>query len=331
MAATTSRLLELLELLQDQPVTTGRQIAERLVVDRRTVRRYITALQELGIPVEGERGAGGGYRMRPGYRLPPLMLTGDEAVIIVLGLLGARRMGLGDADGALAKISRVLPGPLRHRVEALQAAVGYTAAGGLGSRGPAETVTAAETVLALAEAIGRRRRIRAGYQSAAGGLTARDLSPLGLVSHSGFWYLAAHDHARRALRTFRLDRMQHVVITDLAAAEVPADFDAVTYVSRSLARLPYPFEIEVLLDAPPSLVAPRLPATMAELTATADGTRLIMRVTSLDWMASVLAGLDCGFTIRRPDELRDSVRALARRLTAAAGPAPGAEGQAGDG
>jgi predicted DNA-binding transcriptional regulator YafY len=88
MAATTSRLLQLLELLQDQPVTTGSQIAERLAVDRRTVRRYITALQELGIPVEGERGAGGGYRMRPGYRLPPLMLTGDEAVIIVLGLLG---------------------------------------------------------------------------------------------------------------------------------------------------------------------------------------------------------------------------------------------------
>jgi len=322
MAATTSRLLQLLELLQDQPVTTGSQIAERLAVDRRTVRRYITALQELGIPVEGERGAGGGYRMRPGYRLPPLMLTGDEAVIIVLGLLGARRMGLDGADGALAKLSRVLPGPLRSRVEALQTAVGYTAAGGLGTPAATGTVTVAETVLVLAEAIGRRRRIRAGYQSATGRLTARDLSPHGLVAHSGFWYLAAHDHARRALRTFRLDRMRHVIITDRPAAAVPADFDAVTYVSRSLARLPYPWEVEVLLDAPLSLVAQRLPATMAELTATAAGTRLLMRVTSLDWMASVLAGLDCGFTIRRPDELRASVRALARRLTAAADQPP---------
>jgi predicted DNA-binding transcriptional regulator YafY len=322
MAATTSRLLQLLELLQDQPVTTGSQIAERLAVDRRTVRRYITALQQLGIPVEGERGAGGGYRMRPGYRLPPLMLTGDEAVIIVLGLLGARRLRLDGADRALAKISRVLPGPLRSRVEALQAAVGYTAADGLGTAAAPGAVTAAEPMLVLAEAIGRRRRIQAGYQSAAGQLTARDLSPHGLVSHSGFWYLAAHDHARRALRTFRVDRMRHVTVTDRPAAAVPAGFDAVTYVSRSLARLPYPWEVEVLLDAPLSLVARQLPATMAELTTAADGTRLVMRVTSLDWMASVLAGLDCGFTIRRPDELRASVRALAGRLTAAAGQPP---------
>lgn len=131
MLATTARLLELLELLQARPVATGAEIAGRLAVDRRTVRRYIAALQELGIPVEGERGVGGGYRLRPGYRLPPLMLTDGEAVAAVLGLAAARRLGLDGAaqaaDQALAKIYRVLPAALRQRVEALEAALGCTA------------------------------------------------------------------------------------------------------------------------------------------------------------------------------------------------------------
>ena len=124
MQTPTARLLELLELLQARPLTTGREIAEQLEIDSRTVRRYIAALQALEIPVEGQRGVGGGYRVRPGYRLPPLMLSDDEAVVVVLGLIAARRQGLdsdsGSVDGALAKIHRVLPDPLRRRVEALE-------------------------------------------------------------------------------------------------------------------------------------------------------------------------------------------------------------------
>ena len=135
MQTPTARLLELLELLQTRPLTTGREIAERLAIDARTVRRYVAALQDLGIPVEGQRGVGGGYRVRPGYRLPPLMLSDDEAVIVVLGLIAARRQGLdtdsSSVDGALVKIHRVLPDPLRRRVEALETALGFTA-GALG-------------------------------------------------------------------------------------------------------------------------------------------------------------------------------------------------------
>src|ERR1700710_1842925 len=125
MLTPTSRLLELLELLQAQPLTTGREIAERLGIDARTVRRYIAALQALDIPVEGQRGVGGGYRIRPGYRLPPLMLSDDEAVAVVFGLIGARRPSL-DEGGALAKILRVLPAPLRSQVEALEQTLGFT-------------------------------------------------------------------------------------------------------------------------------------------------------------------------------------------------------------
>ena len=132
MQTPTGRLLELLELLQERPLTTGREIAARLEIDARTVRRYIEALQGLGIPVEGQRGVGGGYRVRPGFRLPPLMLSGDEAVVVVLGLLAARRQGLesseGSVEGALAKLHRVLPDPLRRKVEALETTLGFTAA-----------------------------------------------------------------------------------------------------------------------------------------------------------------------------------------------------------
>jgi predicted DNA-binding transcriptional regulator YafY len=314
----TSRLLELLELLQARPLTTGREMAERLGVDRRTVRRYIAALQQLGIPVEGERGVGGGYRVRPGYRLPPLMLSDDEAIAVVLGLIGARRVGMeGTADaveGALGKIQRVLPDALRRRVEALEATLAFT------SPATAGAPVAGEAVLLLADAIRRRRVVGAAYRSFAGEETQRELSPHGLVVHSGRWYLAAHDHTRDDLRTFRVDRMHGVAVSGRPARALPDGFDAVAYVSRSLARVPWPWAVEALLDLPLAEARQRLAPTLAELEAAGEATTLLrMRVSSLDWTARLLAGLDCDFTIHAPDELQESVRALARRLEEGAG------------
>ena len=312
MLAPTSRLLELLELLQARPLMTGRELADRLAIDARTVRRYIAAVQELGIPVEGQRGVGGGYRMRPGFRLPPLMLSDDEAVAVVLGLVGARRLGLDTAtesvEGALAKIHRVLPATLRRRVEALEATLGFTT--------PAKTgvPVGGDLALLLADAIRRRRRLRTAYRSFSGEESRRELSPHGLVVHSGCWYLAAHDHTREDLRTFRVDRMWRTVLVDEPALAPPDGFDAVAHVSRSLARVPWDWEVEVMLDLPVDQAAERIPPTLGELFETPDGTLLRMRVTSLDWMAGVLAGLGCTFTIHRPSELRASVRALAGRL-----------------
>ena len=309
MLEPSARLLDLLELLQARPLITGQEIADRLEIDRRTVRRYITALQELGIPVEGQRGVGGGYRMRPGFRLPPLMLTEDDAVAVVLGLLAAGRLGA-DVEDALAKIHRVLPDALRRRVEALEATLAFTEAP------PRAAPVRGDAALRLAEAIRRRRRLRAGYRTFSGEKSERELSPHGLVVHLGRWYLAAFDHGRDDLRTFRVDRMSRVAITEEPAVAPPDGFDAVAEVSRSLARVPWNWEVEVLLDLPLDQAAERIPATLAELIETADGTLLRMRVGSLDWMASVLAGLDCPFAIRRPEELRESVQTLAKRLTA---------------
>ena len=317
MLSPTARLLELLELLQTQPLTTGRQIADRLGVDGRTARRYVAALQALGIPVEGQRGIGGGYRIRPGYRLPPLMLTDDEAVVLAVGVLAAGRLGLGgpaeSAEGALAKIHRVLPDALRRRVEALEETLDFTASA------PDGAPVAGTTVLPVAEAIRRRRCLSTTYRTYAGEESRRRLSPYGLVVHSGRWYLAAYDHGRADLRTFRVDRMREIALSGETAAPRPDGFDVVAHVSRSLAQVPWRWEVEVLLDLPVGEAAERLPATLAELLEVDGGTLLRMRVSSLDWAAGVLAGLGCAFTVSRPNELRASVRALADRLAGWAG------------
>jgi predicted DNA-binding transcriptional regulator YafY len=312
----TSRLLVLLELLQDRPHATGRELAAGLGVDGRTLRRYVAALQELGIPVEGQRGVGGGYRIRPGYRLPPLMLRDDEIVAVVLGLLAARASRLPasveSVDGALAKINRVLPEGLRRRVAALEATVLFSGGGDI------EPVRG-DTLLVLAEAIRRGRRIRARYTSHGQEVTQRRLSPYGLVVHSGRWYLAAHDHAREALRTFRVDRIENVRIEqEPPGADPPEGFDAVAYVRWSLASVQWTHRVSIVLDLPLATVEARLPDSLGVLTEEPAGTRLEARVESLDWLARIVTGLGCSFTIEEPAELRAVVAGLAERIAESA-------------
>jgi predicted DNA-binding transcriptional regulator YafY len=315
MGSPTSRLLELLELLQTRPSTTGREIADRLGIDPRTARRYVAVLQDLGIPIEGQRGVGGGYRVRPGYRLPPLMLGDDEAVAVVLGLLATRRPGPDDPPDAtaraLAKINRVLPSTLRRQVEALGDTVDFTSH-------TASTPPDAALVLLLADAIRRRHRLQAAYRSFTGDVSERELSPWGLVIRSPCWYLVAHDHRRADLRTFRVDRMWRATLTPGLFSNPPPDFDAVAHVTRSLATVPGRWQVEVVLDLPVDEAARRIPATLAELADDPAGTRLRMPANSLDWAATVLAGLGCAFTIHQPPELRAHVLALADRLRAQA-------------
>jgi predicted DNA-binding transcriptional regulator YafY len=314
MTAPATRLLMMLEILQDRPFATGRELAERLDVDVRTVRRYAVALQELGIPVQGERGPAGGYRLSPGYKLPPLMLTDEEASAVVLGLLAAQRFGLdagATVDGALAKLRRVLPAALAAQVTGLEETLGFTHAHSAAAppRGGA--------VLRLADAARRRRRVQVRYTRHGGEESARELSPYGLVFHAGRWYLAAHDHGRDALRTFRVDRVGSIRLGG-AAQPPPTGFDAIDHVSRSLARVPWAWDVEVLLDTDLTHAREEIPPTLGELSEESGGVLLHMRVESLDYMAAVLARLDLPFTVRRPDELRAAVDGLADRLRASA-------------
>jgi predicted DNA-binding transcriptional regulator YafY len=244
------------------------------------------------------------------------MLTNDEAVVVVLGLVAARRFGLDTesaaAEDALAKVFRVLPTELRRRTEALERALGFTAAATGG------TPVAGEDVLLLADAVRRRRRVRTGYRSFAGERSTRELSPHGLVVHAGRWYLAAFDHGREEARTFRVDRLSAPALLERSAEPAPEGFDPVAHVSASLARVPWTWEAEVLLDLPLERARERIGPALAELFAEGSGTLLRIRVESLDWLASLVAGLDCAFELRRPDELRAAVARLADRLASAA-------------
>ncbi|MEV4121469.1 YafY family protein [Micromonospora sp. NPDC049645] len=312
MSHPAGRVLALLELLQTRHRSTAAELAGQIGVDERTVRRYASTLVELGIPVTADRGRHGGYRLHPGFKLPPLMLTDDEAVAVLLGLVVAERVGLATEQPAtataLAKIRRVLPAALADRLEAVQEHLGFTLRRPAPERGPASG-----TLLALASATRHRRRVALEYRSWRGEQSHRELDPYGLVFHAGRWYVTGHDHRRGEIRTFRLDRVG-AVTPGAATFTVPDGFEAVTWVTRSLAGVPYPHEVEVLLETDLVAARRRIPASVAELTAGTDGVLLRARVESLPGMAALLAGLGCPFTVRHPDALRVAVAEHARRL-----------------
>ena len=304
----TTRVLAMLELLQARRELTGRDLAGRLGVDERTVRRYALRLADLGIPVEARRGRHGGYRLLPGYKLPPLMFTDDEAVAVVLGLLVGQRLGI-ETGSALDKVRRVLPAPLRDRVAALHETLGFT----LMPRDAA--MPDASVLLALAAAARDRHRVRLTYRSWKGEDSERDLDTYGLVFHSGRWYASGFDHRRGEVRTFRMDRIAAVAPLP-ATYEEPGGFDVVAHVTESLASVPYRYEVEVQLAMPLAEARRRIPATVGTVTGIDGGVQLRTRAERLDGMARLLAGLGCPFVIRAPDELRGAVRELAERLLA---------------
>jgi predicted DNA-binding transcriptional regulator YafY len=317
MASRTSGVLVLLELLQDRGHASGVELASELAVTGRTLRRYIAALRELDIPIEGQPGIGGGYRIRPGYRLPPLMFSEDEVVAVVVSLLEARASRVAVpadiVDAALAKVYRVLPAPLRQHVTALECAVLFAVAG--------EVETISGTIaLQLADALRRGLRVRLRYTARNGRSSTRELSPYGLVVDEGFWYLVAFDHARDALRTFRVDRIQEVRVIDGVAAEsAPFDFDPISYLRQAMRSLPGRHRVSVSIELPLETARERLPEWLGVLTADGRDTHLEAQVESLDWIARTLAGLGCRFTINAPQELKEKVADLGRTLQESAG------------
>lgn len=312
MSHPTIRVLAMLELLQARRQLSGAELAAGLGVDQRTVRRYALRLADLGIPVTAERGRYGGYRLLPGYRLPPLMLTDDEAAAVVIGLLAAERLGqpVAGISTALAKIQRVLPATLSERVAALRQTLGFTQY----QRRPA---VAADTgiVLTLAQAASQHQRVRLRYRSHAEQDSERDLDPYGLVLHSGRWYVTGRDDKSGELRTFRVDRVSEALLSGVSF-DPPADFDPVQHVTRSLAAVPYAHEIEVVLATTLANAQRRIPPTVATLAETEGGVLLTGRAEHLPGLAAMLAGLGWPFTVRRPAALRDEVRALSDRLRA---------------
>ncbi|MGV9358478.1 helix-turn-helix transcriptional regulator [Streptomyces misionensis] len=322
MSRPIARVLTLLELLQSGGLRTVAELAGRLDVDERTVRRYVDHLVDLDIPVESVRGRYGGYRLAPGYRMPPLMLSDDEALAVLLGLVAGRRSGLAPAtaaasETATAKIRRVLPERLRHRLDAVLGSLAFTDAPGA----PAAPESA--VLLPLADAVQHRRPVSIRYVAADGRRSERTLHPYGLVAHAGRWYVTGEDRTAGEDRMFRLDRMLGVR-TLPGSFEPPAGPDPAQRVLRGLATAPYRHEVTVRVQGAAEDIRTRLPAgvaIVAELPPEGGGvtesgpwSRVDMRVERLDWLPALLASLDRPFVIERPDELRTLVAEFAARL-----------------
>jgi predicted DNA-binding transcriptional regulator YafY len=307
----TTRLLSMLELLQTRGRIGGPELARRLEVGERTVRRYAATLQEIGVPVEGERGRYGAYSLKRGYKMPPMMFTDEEALGLALGLLAARTLGLvGVApavEGALAKLERVMPEALRGRVQNLEETVSIAIA--------RPTIPAdSETLLTLAAAVGERRRVRLRYRSGWAGESERVVDLYGVMQREGYWYAAGHCHLRGSMRLFRLDRVLEAKMLDDTFAR-PAGLDSPGAVLSAVASTPGDeWSVEVLLETSAEDARWQLPSVGLALEQAEGGTLLRCSTWSLDWIARVLAGLDCSFIVRRPEELREALERRAEKI-----------------
>jgi len=314
MGNPTTRVLALLELLQTHGLMSGPALAARLEVDPRTLRRYIQALDVLGVPVTAERGRDGGYRLMHGFKLPPMMFTNDEALAVALGLVAARGLGLQEAApagaSALAKLERVMPDKLRRRVRAVSETVSLD----MERAAPAGD---AHVLATLSEAAQHQQRVRLDYLSADQAPTARELDPYGLAYVTGKWYVVGFCYLRQATRSFRLDRIAGV---DLLAASFgkPSGFDALAYMTGAIASLPRAHQVRVLLHTDLAAARAAIVVTLGLLETVEGGTLMHCQVDDLDWMARELARLPCSFAIDEPPALRAALARHAARLAASA-------------
>ena len=335
MTTPTVRVLALLELLQSGGLWTVRDLAERLDVDERTVRRYVTHLADLDVPVRSQRGRYGGYQLAPGFRLPPLMFTDDEAVAVVFGLMTARRTASGtvpaaSTDSAMAKLRRVLPELLSRRLDTLLAAADFTAPTSGTPSGTGLDGSAARSLLLFGEAAQAQRPVALDYTDRHGRRLERIVHPYGLVVHSGRWYVVAADVSDGKVRNFRLDRIAAPTLRQ-GTFTVPVDFDAARHVVEGLAATPWRHSVVVRVHATAERVTARVPAGLAtvEKTTAQGWVRMRLNAERLDWVPALLVGLGRPFVVEQPPALRDEVRALARRLEKSAEQTDSSMGTAG--
>jgi predicted DNA-binding transcriptional regulator YafY len=314
VARPTARVLAVLELLQTHGRVPGSDLARRLHVDPRTVRRYIAALEDLGIPVTAERGRDGHYRLVSGFKLPPMMFTDDEALALSVGLRAAAELGLAEAKiavaGAQAKLERVMPAALRRRVRAVGESVTVSLA-----RATAPGDNAA--LGALSEAAQSGSRVRLRYRARQGDVSERDFDPYGLAYRAGRWYAVGQCQLRGGLRSFRLDRVESVRRLPWSFSR-PGGFDALSHLLQSMATLPRAHAVDVLLETDLETARRELFPSIGVLEWAGDGVRLRSTVDDLRWFAQELARLPFAFVVRRPAALRASLRAVGRDLLARA-------------
>jgi predicted DNA-binding transcriptional regulator YafY len=312
LTTTSSRLLELLSLLQTRRDWSGAELSDRLSVSGRTVRRDVERLRELGYPVESLTGPAGGYRLRAGTAMPPLLLDDEEAIAIAVGLLTAARSSVAGIEEtavrALVKLEQVLPAHLRRRVTALGSPTIAPSFGG--------PTVAPQHLTLIAAACRDSECVRFAYRRRDGTESRREVEPHTLVNLGRRWYLVAWDRRREDWRTFRLDRLSGPASTGVRFAQrkLPAK-DAAAYVEQSIIEGPHNYEARVTLYVATAEIAKRVPSHMGSVEAI-DASRCELRTRDYDlgWLALRIAMLGVDFEVHEPPELADHLRTLADRL-----------------
>jgi predicted DNA-binding transcriptional regulator YafY len=320
VSETSSRLLTLLSLLQARRDWAGDELADRLGVSQRTIRRDVERLRTLGYPVQSVTGRAGGYQLKAGTAMPPLLLDEEEAIAIAVGLRTAARASVTGIEEtsirALVKLEQVLPAHLRRRVAALGSATVAPP--------PDGPTVDPQHLTTIAAACRDSECIRFDYSSRDGTATRREVEPYALVNLGRRWYLVAWDRRREDWRTFRVDRLARPAAggARFTARTLPAP-DAASFVERSIAGAVRRFEARITVHAPAEAVVGRHPYLAGALTAI-DDRRCELRTSDddLEWLALRIAMLGVDFDVHEPPELMPYLRAIAHRLQRATGPSP---------
>ena len=309
---TAGRLLHLLALLQRRPSWSGQELADRLGVDTRTVRRDIDRVRNLGYRIDSTTGTAGGYRLGVSTDMPPLLLDEDEAmaVAVLLGVsAGVAVPGIERATLAtLARVDRLLPPRLQRQVKALRAAT-------VPLISHVETVPAAQ-LASLAQACEAHELVSFGYSSREGKATTRRVEPHRLVATDRRWYLVAYDLDRDDWRTFRVDRAKAVRATGHTFVPRPLK-DPGRLVSEAISTTGYRYRAVVRLDAAPDVVSKRVPAHVGSVEPNGNATMLKIGVDDAEWLTGYLIGLGFSFEVIDPSELRGGVIAIVERVAGA--------------
>ena len=311
--STSSRLLALLSLLQSPRTWSGSELAERLEISRRTVRRDVERLRDLGYPVEATIGVEGGYRLAAGTQMPPLLLDDEEAVAIAIGLRTVATNAIAGIDEssirALAKIEQVMPPRLRNRFAGLAAATG--------SLTWDEAGVDAGILTTIARAIGSDERLRFRYRSADDEDTRREVEPNGLVAVGRRWYLVAWDVDRADWRTFRVDRIEDPWTTRSRGPrhELPDGLDSVAFVERQTLAAAPTYRMVATVEAPAAEVRRRLGEAALEIEPLGDDRcRIMTGEDTLPWLGFALLRLDADFEVHEPPELKGYLEQMTDRL-----------------
>ncbi|TMP40986.1 transcriptional regulator [Pseudoalteromonas citrea] len=312
MAQPTTRILAVLELLQNYGRLSGAEISAKLGLERRTVRRYIMALEELGIPIMTERGRYGGYTLMPGFKLQPLMFDESEAMALAVGLLATKQTGLIPtacaSASAQAKLERVMPHALKHKVRALSDSAHLAL-----PTGHDNWEVKNEVLLTLSMAVSQQQRVIIQYVAANQHSSTRDVAVYGVAYYLGAWYMAGFCYLRQEIRTFRIDRISEINSVNISF-ERPADFDVLSHLQHTIATLPREFTVKVLLQTTLDTALLYIDPTIGVLAQVDEGIMLNHQCSDLPWFARQLAFWPFDFVVHQPSELLLELKKVSERL-----------------